>query len=50
MALCRDHQITGNLVPDALLAALALEHGLVVMTADSDFSRFSEVRSQNPLR
>lgn len=41
---------TGNLVPDAQLAALAVEHGLVVMTADTDFARFPEVRSFNPLR
>lgn len=41
---------TGNLVPDALLAALAIEHGLTVMTADTDFERFDEVRWDNPLR
>jgi hypothetical protein len=42
--------VTGNLVPDALLAALALEHGLTVMSADTDFGRFPDVRAQNPLR
>lgn len=42
--------VTGNLVPDAQLAALAIEHGLVVMTADTDFGRFPEVRWTNPLR
>ncbi|MEI6375534.1 MAG: TA system VapC family ribonuclease toxin [Actinomycetes bacterium] len=31
---------TGNLVPDAMLAAIAIEHGLTVVTADSDFTRF----------
>lgn len=41
---------TGNLVPDAQLAALAVEHGLVVMTADTDFARFPQVRTMNPLR
>lgn len=41
--------VTGNLVPDAQLAALAIEHGLTVMTADTDFGRFPEVRSINPL-
>ncbi len=40
---------TGNLVPDAALAALAVEHGLVVMTADTDFGRFPEARWHNPL-
>lgn len=41
--------VTGNLLPDAQLAALALEHGLTVMTADTDFERFPEVRWRNPL-
>lgn len=41
--------VTGNLVPDAMLAALAIEHGLTVMTADTDFVRFSGVRWENPL-
>lgn len=41
--------VTGNLVPDAMLAALALEHGLTVMTADTDFARFPSVRWENPL-
>ncbi len=44
------HQVTGNLVPDAMLAALAIEHGLTVVTADTDFGRFPEVTSVNPLR
>lgn len=43
------YEATGNLVPDALLAALALEHGLTVCSADTDFARFSEVRWENPL-
>jgi toxin-antitoxin system PIN domain toxin len=42
--------VTGNLVPDAQLAALALEHGLIVQTADTDFGRFPGVRWENPLR
>jgi len=44
-----DQEVTGNLVPDAQLAALALEHGLTVCSADSDFARFPEVRWENPL-
>lgn len=43
------HRAAGNLVPDAMLAALALEHGLEVLSADSDFARFPEVRWRNPL-
>jgi hypothetical protein len=35
-------------VPDAHLAALALEHGLAVASADTDFSRFPGVRLENP--
>ncbi len=42
--------ITGNLVPDAQLAALAIEHGLTVYSADTDFGRFPDVRCTNPLR
>jgi toxin-antitoxin system PIN domain toxin len=41
--------IAVNLVPDAQLAALAIEHGLVVHTADTDFGRFPGVRWVNPL-
>jgi hypothetical protein len=36
-------------VPDAHLAALAVEHGLTVYSADSDFARFRNVRWINPL-
>src|SRR3954468_3644341 len=37
------HDIRGNLVPDAQLAALALEHGLTVCSSDTDFARFTGV-------
>ncbi len=43
------HHVTANLVPDAMLAALAVEHGLVVMSADTDFARFGEVRWEDPI-
>jgi predicted nucleic acid-binding protein len=43
------HEVTGNLVPDAQLTALAQEHGLAVCSADTDFARFAEVRWSNPL-
>jgi toxin-antitoxin system PIN domain toxin len=43
------YEIAGNLVPDAQLAALALEHGLAVCSADTDFARFKEIRWENPL-
>lgn len=41
--------LRGNLVPDAQLAALALEHGLTVYSADTDFARFTEVHWENPV-
>lgn len=41
--------VSGNLVPDAQLAALALEHGLTIHSHDTDFVRFREVRWENPL-
>ena len=43
------HEAAGNLVPDAMLAALALEHGLTVFSADTDFARFTEISWENPL-
>jgi uncharacterized protein len=36
-------------VPDAHLAALAVEHGLVLFSADRDFAKFPGLRWRNPL-
>ena len=47
--LIRRYRLSGNLVPDAHLAALALVHGAEVISADTDFARFTEVRWSNPL-
>jgi toxin-antitoxin system PIN domain toxin len=47
--LMRDHGLTGNLVTDAQLAALAIEHGLVLCSADTDFARFDSLSWRNPL-
>jgi toxin-antitoxin system PIN domain toxin len=41
--------VQANLVPDAHLAALAIEHGLVLCTTDGDFARFPGLRCENPL-
>ena len=41
--------VQGNLVPDAHLAALAIEHGLTLCTTDGDFARFPRLRCRNPL-
>lgn len=40
----------GNLTMDAHLAALAIEHGAEVCSADSDFARFPGLRWTNPIR
>jgi uncharacterized protein len=41
--------VYGNLIPDAHLAALAIEHGLTLCSSDSDFARFSSLRWLNPI-
>ncbi len=41
--------IVGNLVPDAHLAALAIEHGLTLCSSDGDFARFPGLRWENPI-
>ncbi|MFG3440337.1 type II toxin-antitoxin system VapC family toxin [Nonomuraea sp. NPDC047897] len=47
--LCRKADVTGNLVPDAYLAALAIEHGCEFVTCDRDFARFEGLRWRSPL-
>lgn len=39
-----------NLVPDAHMAALAIEHGLVLCSTDGDFARFDGLEWNNPLK
>ena len=39
-----------NLIPDAHLAAVAIEHGLTLHSTDGDFARFRDLNWQNPLR
>jgi toxin-antitoxin system PIN domain toxin len=46
--LLRDVGTAGNLVTDAHLAALALEHDATVVSFDSDFGRFHGVRWTTP--
>lgn len=43
------HRPVAKLVPDAHLAALAIEHGVDIISADTDFARFTEVRWRDPL-
>lgn len=47
--LVERYHLTGNLVSDASLAALALEHGLALCSADTDFARFTELTWVNPI-
>ena len=48
-AIVRRYGVTGDLIPDARLATLALEHGLTICSADTDFARFTEVEWLNPI-
>ncbi len=41
--------VQANLIPDAHLAALAIEHGLQLCSTDGDFGRFPELRWHNPI-
>jgi uncharacterized protein len=46
--LCADAQATGNLVPDAWLAATAIESGCEWITTDRDYARFKGLRWRPP--
>jgi toxin-antitoxin system PIN domain toxin len=41
--------VHANLVPHAHLAALAIEHGLLLCSTDGDFGRFADLRWHNPI-
>jgi uncharacterized protein len=47
--LCSNADVRGNLVPDAYLAALAIEHGGTWYSADRGFARFGDLRWCHPL-
>ena len=47
--LMRSGQTTGPLVMDAALAAIAIEHGATLRTADRDFGRFPGLNWVDPL-
>lgn len=40
----------GNLITDAHLAALAIEHDCEIYSTDTDFARFAGLRWRNPLQ
>ena len=44
-----EEETSANRVSDAHLAALAMEHGLTLMSTDRDFTRFRGLRWENPL-
>jgi predicted nucleic acid-binding protein len=47
--LCRSVDARGNLVPDAYLAAMAIEQGAAWYSADRSFARFADLRWHHPL-
>jgi len=48
-AVVRESGVTGNLIHDAHIAALCLEHGISeLVTGDRDFRRFSGLRVLDP--
>lgn len=47
--LCQASGARGNLIPDAFLAALAIESGSEWVTTDRDYSRFPGLRWRHPL-
>ena len=48
-SLMVSYGLRGNLVSDAQLDALAVEHGLTIYSADTDFARFREIEWENPV-
>jgi len=47
--LLTEGDLRGNLVTDAQLAALAIEHGVGICSVDSDFARFDGLEWLNPV-
>lgn len=50
LGLVRGLRISGALISDAHLAALALEHGVAIWSTDHDFARFDGLAWHDPLR
>ena len=46
--LCDESDAVGDLIADAAIAAVAVEHGCEVVTLDRDFARFESVRHRRP--
>jgi uncharacterized protein len=47
--LCQSASARGDLITDAWLAALAIEHDALWLSTDRDFARFPDLRWRNPL-
>lgn len=47
--LCNDAEASGDLIADAQLAAIALEHAGELVSFDRDFARFSDLKWTRPL-
>jgi toxin-antitoxin system PIN domain toxin len=48
--VCDEAEASGDLVADAVIAAIALEHGAAVASLDRDFARFSSIEHVIPGR
>jgi len=48
-SLLIQHDLRAGLVTDAVLAAICIEHGLTMISADSDFARFPQIPWVNPV-
>ncbi len=46
--LCEDLDVSGDLIPDAQLAAIAVEHACELVSFDRDFARFPALRWTRP--
>jgi predicted nucleic acid-binding protein len=46
---CRRGDAKGNLISDAWIAAIAIEQGATLVSADRDFRRFPGLRIEDPL-
>lgn len=46
--ICDEADASGDLIPDAVIAAIAVEHHCDVVTLDRDFARFASVRHLRP--
>lgn len=46
--MCEEGDAVGDLIPDATIAAIALEFGCTVVTFDRDFARFPSIRHIRP--